>query len=101
MINISPVKIWRHQKEITPLLRREGKIISWTIIRVPPEGFGGQAPYPVVLVKLENGTNRIGQLVNWQDDDLKIGRKVITVYRRIRRPDLEGVIPYGIKFKPV
>jgi uncharacterized OB-fold protein len=101
MISISPVKIWRHQKEITSLLQREGRIISWTMIRVPPEGFGRQAPYPVVLVKLKGGPNRMGQLVNWQNGDLKIGRKVITVYRRVRQPDPEGVIPYGIKFKPV
>ncbi len=98
---ISPVKIWRHQKKVAFLLDQEGKIISWTLIRVPPLGYEQEAPYPVVLVKLLNGEKIIGQLVDWQKKDLKIGKKVGAVYRRISKPDSEGVIPYGIKFKPV
>ena len=101
MNSISPVKIWRHQKEITFFLGKEGKIISWTIIRVPPSGYEKQIHYPVVLVELGKGKRKIGQLVDWQDKDLKTGRKVKAVYRRVRQPDPEGVIPYGIKFKPI
>lgn len=98
---ISPVKIWRHQKKVAYLLDQEGKILSWTLIRVPPLGYEQEAPYPVVLVKLLNGEKIIGQLVDWQEKDLKTGRKVEAVYRRISKPDSEGVIPYGIKFRPV
>ena len=101
MNSISPVKIWRHQKETSFLLEKEGKVISWTLVRVPPSGYEKQIPYPVVLVELEKGKRKIGQLVDWQDKDLKTGRKVKAVYRRIRQPDPEGVIPYGIKFKPI
>jgi uncharacterized OB-fold protein len=101
MTNISPVKVWRHQKEIAYLLGREGKIISWTLVRVPPAGYEQEAPYPVVLVELEIGKRLVGQLVDWQNKDLKIGKRVKTVYRRTRQPDPEGVIPYGIKFKPI
>ena len=79
---------------------KEGKIISWTQVRVPPFGYERQAPYPVVLVELKKGRKMIGQLVDWQTEDLKIGQKVKVVYRRLRQPDPEGVIPYGIKFKP-
>lgn len=98
---ISPVKIWRHQKKIALLLGREGRIISWTVIRVPPAGYEEEAPYPVVLVELEKGKRLTAQLVDWQEEDLKIGQKVKAVYRRVRKPDLEGVIPYGIKFRPI
>lgn len=101
MNRISPVKIWRHQKEIASFLGKEGKIISWTLIRVPPAGFEREAPYPVVLVELEKGARKIGQLVDWQDKDLMTGRKVRAVYRRAKQPDPEGIIPYGIKFKPI
>jgi len=101
MNRISPVKIWRHQKETAFFLRKEGKIISWTLVRTPPEGFEREAPYPVVLVELEKGKRRMGQLVDWQDKDLRVGRKVKAVYRRIKQPDPEGIIPYGIKFKPI
>jgi uncharacterized OB-fold protein len=98
---ISPVKIWRHQKKIAQLLGKEGKIISWTVIYVPPVGYESEAPYPVVLVELESGGRMVGQLVDWQRKNLRVGQKVRAVYRRIRSPDLEGVIPYGIKFTPI
>lgn len=100
-MSTSPVKIWRHQKIISSLLKRKGKIISWTIIRTPPAGYEQEAPYPVVLVKLDNGLKFIGQLVDWEEKDLKFGKKVETVYRRIIKPDPEGIIPYGIKFRPL
>jgi len=101
MTSISPVKIWRHQKEVFSSLGKKGKIISWTVVRVPPVGYENLAPYPVVLVRLQSGEKQVGQLVNWQLKNLKVGQKVQAVYRRIRQPEPEGVIPYGIKFRPL
>jgi len=101
MIINSPVKIWRKQKEISSLLGKRGKILSYTIIRVPPLGFERQAPYPVILVDLGKGEKRVGQLVDYKESDLKIGRVVEVVYRRIKEQDFEGVIQYGVKFKPI
>lgn len=101
MTSISPVKIWRHQKEITSFLGKEGKIVSWTIIRVPPAGYEQEAPYPVVLIEFKDRKRMVGQLVDWTKEDLQIGKKLRVVYRRVRKPDLEGVIPYGVKFKPL
>lgn len=96
----SPVKVWRNQKKITKMLGRRGKIISWTIIRVPPTGFFYQAPYPVVLVKLLSGRNIIAQLVDFDGPELCMGQKVITVVRRTSKTESGDVIPYGIKVKP-
>ncbi len=61
----SPVKVWRNQKKVASLLGKSGKIISWTVIRVPPGGFSDQAPYPVVIVALDNGERITAQLVNY------------------------------------
>lgn len=97
----SPVKIWRNQKKITNLLGKTGKIVSWTIIRTPPAQFMDQAPYGVVLVELEMGTRLTAQLVDWQPKHLKVGQRVVTVVRRITQPNADGVIPYGIKVKPL
>jgi uncharacterized OB-fold protein len=97
---ISPVKIWRNQKNVREHLGKLGTVITFTFIRVPPEGFEAHAPYPVVLVKLSD-RNMVGQLVDFDQVQLKIGQKVKAVLRRVREPDAEGVIPYGIKFKPV
>ncbi len=96
---LSPVKIWRNQKNISPLLGRVGEIVSFTMIRVPPQGFENQAPYPVVLVKIDQQVH-VGQLVDHQGQ-IKIGQKVEAVLRRVRQPDAEGVILYGIKFKVI
>lgn len=96
----SPVKIWRNQKKVSRDLGEIGKILTFTFIRVPPAGFEAQAPYPVVLVQLKD-QSLIGQLVDFDETQLKVGQRVKAVLRRVRDPDPEGVIPYGIKFTPV
>ena len=97
----SPVKIWRNQKHIATLLGQEGKIITWTIVRVPPTGFSSLAPYPVAVVELVNGKRMTAQMVDWSPDDLDFGKPVKLVVRKIAEPSTEGVIPYGIKIKPI
>lgn len=96
----SPVKIWRNQKKISSLRGEIGVIVSWTIIRVPPSGFSSQAPYPVAHIKLNN-TNIVCQLVDWNEKHLRIGQKVILVIRRVIESPGDGVIPYGVKAKPI
>lgn len=98
---ISPVKLWRNQKQVAQLVGKTGRIIAWTVVRVPPADFTNQAPYPVVLVELNEGLRITAQLVDWQEMHLKAGQKVVTVVRRITKPSTEGVIPYGIKVKPL
>ncbi len=97
----SPIKIWRHQKEISRLLGKDGRIISFTLIKVPPIGYEGLSPYPVVLIRLMDGEKLVGQMVDWEEKDLRIGRKVKIIYRRIRQPDSEGIISYGLKLIPL
>ncbi len=98
---ISPVKIWRRQKEIRKVLGKKGKILTWTKIFTPGSDFKKYAPYPVVLVKLENKEKIYGQLVDCEEKNLKIGQEVISVLRKVRASSEEGVIAYGIKFKPM
>ena len=97
---LSPVKIWRNQKKVASLIGQTGTILSWTVVRVPPADFTDQAPYPVVLVELTGGKRITAQLVDFDPENLKHGQKVITVIRRVIKPNNEGVIPYGIKVKP-
>lgn len=82
------------------MLGREGSIISWTIIRVPPTGFSSLAPYPVVIVEFSDRKRISAQLVDWTDRDLAFGTRVRVVLRRVSEPSTEGVIPYGIKVRP-
>jgi uncharacterized protein len=97
----SPVKIWRNQKKIISLTDKKGVIISFTMIRVPPTGFGSLAPYPVVIVKLDDKTKITVQMVDYEKTQLKIGLAVKTVIRRVAEANTDGVIPYGIKVRPI
>ncbi len=98
---ISPIKVWRRQKEIRKVLGKKGKILVWTKIFTPGADFKKYAPYPVVLVELENKEKIYGQLADYEDVDLKIGRKVISILRKVRSSTDEEVIAYGVKFKPL
>jgi uncharacterized OB-fold protein len=98
---ISPVKVWRNQKYVARMIGKKGVIISWTMIRVPPADFGYQAPYPVVIVKLQDGESITAQMVDYAHTHLLKGQSVITVVRRTIQSQEDGVIPYGIKVKPV
>lgn len=97
----SPVKIWRNQKKVARLVGKIGTVISWTMIRIPPGEFSDQAPYPVVLVALSDGSRIMGQLVDYTEKHLHFRQQVITVIRRVTKPNPDGVIPYGIKVKPL
>ena len=98
---ISPIKIWRRQKEIKKILGKKGKVLVWTKIYTPGSDFKKYAPYPVVLVELENKDKIYGQLVGYEEKDLKMGKEVVSVLRKVREPSVDGVIAYGVKFKPL
>lgn len=108
-MTITPVKLWRRQKETSALIGKVGKIVLWTLIRVPAKSFKEQAPYPVVIVEFKKvrsvssgpSERMILQLVDWEQKNLKVGQKVITVLRRHHTDDKEGIIPYNIKCKPI
>jgi len=97
----SPVKIWRNQKNVAKLVGKTGTILSWTVVRVPPGDFTDQAPYPVVLVDVGEGKRVTCQLVDYDERHVAVGQKVVTIIRRVTHPDPDGVIPYGIKAKPI
>lgn len=98
---ISPVKIWRRQKEIRKLLGKKGTILAWTRIYMTGKEFKKYAPYPVIIVKLESGEKITASLMDYEKEDLSIGRKVKVVLRRVRDGGNEDVLVYGIKLKPL
>jgi uncharacterized OB-fold protein len=98
---VSPVKIWRNQKYVRELVGKTGIIESWTIVRVPPAGFSSLAPYAVALVKLENGNRAVCQMSDTDFPALKAGLPVRMIVRRVKEPDTDGIIAYGIKAIPL
>jgi uncharacterized OB-fold protein len=81
-------------------LKGKGEIISYTIIHVAPENFEEQIPYPIAVIELEEGPRVTAQIVDCNNDDVKIGMKVQSTFRRIQEDGYIGAIYYGYKFKP-
>jgi uncharacterized OB-fold protein len=82
-------------------LRGKGEIVTYTIIHVGPEAFEKQVPYPVAIIKLEEGPQITAQIVDCNIDEVKIGMKAESTFRRIQEDGYTGAIYYGYKFKLV
>ena len=82
-------------------LSGKGKIVTYSIIHVAPEQFEGQAPYPIAVIKLDEGPRITAQIVDCDIDDVKIGMKVQSTFRKIQEDGYIGAIYYGYKFKLV
>jgi hypothetical protein len=99
------------KRTICPKCRRSGKIkelkfsgkgrvYSYTVIRVPPEGFRLYVPYVIAIIELEEGAKVLSQIVDCDPGKVKIGMKVQACFRKIRSEDDTGLILYGFKFRP-
>lgn len=84
----------------TITLADSGKVVSFTIIRVPPQPFSDQAPYAVGIVDLDDGVRLTGQIVDCAFEELKIGMRVKIEFRKVYEEGEAGVIYYGYKFVP-
>ena len=81
-------------------LNGKGKIVTYSIIHVAPEQFEGQAPYPIGIIQLDEGPCITAQIVDCDLEDVKIGMKVQSTFRKIQEDGYIGAIYYGYKFKP-
>jgi uncharacterized OB-fold protein len=76
-----------------------GEVVTYTIIHVGPEDFEDQTPYPIAIIRLEEGPQVTGQIVDTPLEDVKIGMKVEGTFRKIQQDGHTGAIYYGYKFK--
>ena len=82
----------------TTVLPREGKVVTYTVVRVPPAGFTEQTPLPIALVELEGGVRLMVQVGDLADpNELEIGMPVRLEFRRISSDGEAGLIFYGHK----
>ncbi len=79
----------------------KGTIITYTIIYIAPDQFIGQVPYLIAIIQLDEGPKVTAQIVDCKLDDLKIGMRVQTTFRKIHEDGYIGAIHYGYKFKPI
>lgn len=81
-------------------LSGKGKLTTFTIIRIPPQGFEDLAPYAIGIVELNEGIRVMGQIVDCQPEQLQIGDRLTTQFRRMREDGKTGAICYCYKFVP-
>jgi len=79
----------------------EGEVMSYTEIYSPPRGFENIKPYIMAIIKLKEGPSLTAQIIDCKMNDVKIGSKVKSIFRKIVEEGDEGVILYGYKFKLV
>lgn len=88
----------KNLKEIE--LPRKGTLVTYTWITQPPKEFLLQSPYPIGLIRLNDGTLILAQLTDVDVEELKEGIEVEAVFRKIYEEGDSGLIYYGIKFRP-
>ena len=76
-----------------------GTIYSFTCLQEVPEAYGGQAPYTLAIVALDDGGRVTAQLTDL-DGPVQIGDPVEMVTRKLRTDGARGMIVYGYKFRP-
>jgi len=78
-------------------LSGEGTILTYTIIHIPADDYGHYPPFPVAIIETDEGARLTAQVVDCNNDDVKIGAKVKLVFRKIMEEGHSGIINYGYK----
>lgn len=85
----------------TVALSGRGEVWSFSVLRQVPSGFEEFAPYPVALIKLEEGPMLTAQLTDCSEEEISIGMPVEMATRRLSDAGEDGLLVYGYKFRPV
>ncbi len=78
---------------------QEGIVLSYSVIYSAPENMEIQTPYTIALIKLKDGPVISAQIVD--SEKIEIGQKVTGCFRKMYEDGKEGIIFYGVKFKPL
>ena len=85
----------------TKAMRRTGKILTYTVIRVPPAPYKDESPFAVAIVEMDDGPRITTQVAAWKESELKVGQPVRLEFRKIQTDGEAGPIQYGYKAVPV
>ena len=84
----------------TVRLSDEGKLVTFTVVRVASDKFSKLTPFVVGIVELSDGVRLTTQLADVDVDKVEIGQKVKLVFRRIQEDGRAGILCYGYKAVP-
>ena len=78
-------------------LSDEGKILTYTIIRVGSDIFSRETPYAVAIIETTEGAKLMAMIADTALDEVSIGKKVKMVFRKIQDEGVSGLHCYGYK----
>ena len=81
-------------------LSPHGKVITSTVIQVPPTEFQFEAPYGIAVIETEEGARLMAQVVDCDPDSIVPGFRVELEFRLIGREGDAGILCYGHKAVP-
>lgn len=79
-------------------LSGKGEIVSYSIVHEAPTPFTRQKPYILAIIKLDEGPSLTGQVVDSDPDEVDMGKRVHSVFRKVAEDGKSGIIQYGYKF---
>jgi len=78
-------------------LSDEGKVVTFTTVRVAPDKFSTEAPYVVAVVETKEGARLTTQIVDCKPEDVEIGKSIRLVFRKLQEEGKTGILCYGYK----
>jgi len=63
-------------------VNNKGKLLTYTVVHVAPKQFEALTPYPIGIVKLEDGPQLLGMIQHITPDKLKIGMTLTVEYEK-------------------
>lgn len=78
-------------------LSEEGKIVTFTVLRVASDRLSKQTPFAVAVVELNDGVRITTQIADADVDKLEVGQSVKFVFRRVQEDGRAGILCYGYK----
>jgi uncharacterized OB-fold protein len=81
-------------------INQQGTVETFTIIRIAPDGFTDQAPYPIGIIDLGDDVKILCQIADCDIENLKIGMAVRLEFRKIQQEGYDGILNYGYKCVP-
>ena len=81
----------------TTILPRDGKIVSYTVVHTPSSNFSEEAPFAVGVIDLGDDVKITAQVVDCDEDELKVGAPVRMEFRKLQEAGESGILCYGYK----
>ena len=96
-------------RTLCPKCRREGKIVDYkfqgtgkivtsSVVRTASDKFDLQTPFVVAIIELDEGTRLTAPVICSDINEVYIGMRVKSTFRKISADGDSGIIVYGTKF---